>query len=222
MSPSIVSQDVARLARTIGPNPDEVLHEMDRQATRDDFPTVGPEVGGWLAMLTRLVDAERVFEFGSGFGYSAYWMARELPESGEIFLTEVDEDELADAQDYFAEGGLTERARFEHGDAQAAFESTSGEFDLVLIDHQKERYREAFAAVRDRVPSGGLVLADNAVTAGHIAVEDVLAILEGDERPEATDASAGIADYLETVTADPDFDTTLLPMGEGVAVSRRR
>ncbi len=222
MSPSLVSQDVARLARTIGPDRDDVLRQMDRQATRDDFPTVGPEVGGWLALLTRMVDAERIFEFGSGFGYSAYWMARELPENGEIVLTEVDEDELDDARDYFAQGGLSGKARFEHGDALDVVESVGGEFDIVLVDHQKERYREAFEAVRDRIPDGGLVLADNAVTAGHIDVEDVLAIMEGVDRPDATEASAGIAAYLGHVADDSAFDTALLPMGEGVAVSRKR
>ena len=58
-------------ATAIGPESDDVIDEMGAQARRESFPYVGPAVGGWLAMCARFADAERVFEFGSGFGYSA-------------------------------------------------------------------------------------------------------------------------------------------------------
>jgi predicted O-methyltransferase YrrM len=165
------------------------------------------------------VNARRIFEFGSGFGYSAYWFARALPEDGEVVLTEVDEDELSDARGYFERAGLADRARFEHGDAIETVDSYDGPFDVVLIDNEKHRYAEAFEAAREKVASGGLVLADNAVTAGSIDREDVLGLLRGDDRPEASESSAGIADYLRHVRAQDDCETALLPLGEGVAVT---
>lgn len=221
MTPSIVSDDVAALAEAIGPEPDAQLREMDQRAEREDFPHVGPTVGSWLALLARVVDARRAFEFGSGFGYSAYWIARELPADGEVVLTDVDADELEQAREYFEDGGLAEEAQFEHGDALQTIERYEGPFDLVLIDHEKERYCEAFETVRSKVPSGGVVLADNAVTAGHIDPADVRRLLAGDQRPDATDASRGIADYLARVREDDAFTSALLPLGEGLAVSRR-
>jgi len=215
-------------ATAIGPESDDVIDEMGAQARRESFPYVGPAVGGWLAMCARFSDAERVFEFGSGFGYSAYWFARELPENGEIVLTEIDEDELDQARDYLARGGLADRAGFEHGDAIEIVDEYDGPFDVVLIDCQKERYAEAFEAVREKVAPGGIVAADNAVAGGTIDAADLLAYFEGGDDDDAdgpgTDLngmSRGIADYLETVRADPEFETTLLPLGEGVAVSQR-
>jgi len=215
-------------ATAIGPAADEIIDEMGAQARREGFPYVGPAVGGWLAMCARFADAERVFEFGSGFGYSAYWFARVLPVDGEVVLTEIDADELDQAREYLERGGLADRAAFEHGDAIEIVEAYDGPFDVVLIDCQKERYAEAFEAVREKVAPGGIVAADNAVAGGSIDAADLLAYFEDDR--DATDAetavdlnamSRGIADYLEAVRADPEFETSLLPLGEGVAVSQR-
>jgi len=207
-------------ARTLAPTSDEVIEEMDARADREGFPTVGPAVGGWLRLLARSVDAERVFEFGSGYGYSAYWMAPALPEDGEIVLTEIDADELDDARENLERGGFADRARFEHGDAIETVERYDGPFDVVLIDNEKHRYAEAFEAVRDKVPVGGVVAADNAIEAGPLDFDDVRALLAGED-VDANEMSRGIADYLRTVGEDPAFETGLLPLGEGVAVSIR-
>ncbi|MFB6074491.1 MAG: O-methyltransferase [Haloarculaceae archaeon] len=211
---------LADYAEAIGPEPDDVLREMGAQAEREGFPHVGPGVGGWLALLARLTDAERIFEFGSGFGYSAYWFARELPADGEIVLTEIDADELEQAREYLARGDLADRARFEHGDAIETIEDYEGPFDVVLIDNEKHRYAEAFEAVRDKVAPGGVIAADNAVAAGSIVTEDLLAHFSG-EAVEMNETTAGIAEYLEAVRSDPAFETALLTLGEGVAVSVR-
>ena len=217
----IVPTETVRFVRAVAPDPDDVLEEMAEYADETGFPTVGHEVGATLRMVARMVDAERVFEFGSGYGYSAYWFAEALPADGEIVLTEHDEDELEMAREYMARGGYDGLARYESGDALDAVERYDGPFDVVLIDHQKHRYREAFDAVRGKVPPGGVVVADNAMTAGVIEFEKLLAILEGDDPGDANEHTRGIADYLETVRDDPDFETVVLPLGEGIAVSYR-
>lgn len=209
-----------QFARTLAPDPDDVVEEMDARAECEGFPTVGPAVGGWLRLLARSVDAERIFEFGSGYGYSAYWMAPALPDDGEIVVTEIDADELADARENLERGGYADRARFEHGDAIETVERYDGPFDVVLIDNEKHRYAEAFEAVRETVPVGGIVAADNAIEAGPLDFDDVRALLD-DEDVDANEMSRGIAEYLETVGEDPEFETGLLPLGEGVAVSVR-
>jgi predicted O-methyltransferase YrrM len=217
----LVSEDVTRFARAIGPQPDEILKQMDEYGAEIGFPTVGPAVGGWLATLARLVDAERVFEFGSGFGYSAYWFARALPPTGEVVLTEIDEDELDRAREYFDRGDLAEHATFEHGDAIDYAREYEGPFDVVLIDNEKHRYEEAFDAIREKVARGGVVVADNAMTSTAVDFETVLELVEGGTVEGATESTRGVAAYLERVRADPDFETAAIPLGEGIAVSHR-
>ncbi|MCY4730183.1 O-methyltransferase [Natronomonas gomsonensis] len=214
-----VPDDVETFAATVGPRPDGVLREMDERAEATGFPTVGPAVGGWLQQLAGFVGAERVFEFGSGYGYSAYWFARALPDDGEIVLTEIDADELDDARQNLAAGGFEDIARFELGDAIDIVEEYDGPIDVVLIDNEKDRYVEAFEAVRSKVPVGGCVVADN-MTAGPFSFEEIhrLVVDGGDS---VNDMATGVAAYLEHVRSEDAFETTLLPLGEGLAVSRR-
>lgn len=207
-------------ARAIGPSADSVIETMDEKARREGFPTVGPAVGGWLQTVAELIDAERAFEFGSGFGYSAYWIARGLPSDGEVVLTEIDEDELEAARKFLSRGGFADRAVFEHGDAVEIVEAHEGPFDVVLVDNEKDRYVEAFEAVRPKVAPGGVVAADN-VMGGPVEFDTVFALVRG-ESVAASDRERGIADYLGRVRGDDAYSTVLLPLGSGLAVSYRQ
>ncbi|ADJ15405.1 O-methyltransferase [Halalkalicoccus jeotgali] len=214
-----LADDVLRFVRAAGPQPDDVLEEMDAYAEDEGFPHVGPEVGGFLRLTARLAGARSVFEFGSGYGYSAYWFAKALPEDGEVVLTEVDEGELEMAREYLARGGYDDLASYEHGDAMDTIERYDGPFDVVLIDHQKHRYSDALEAVREKLAPGAVVIADNAMSAdGAVVFDDLLAHLEG-RSAETNEGTRGIADYLDTVRSDPAFETMVLPLGEGIAVS---
>ncbi|QCW03740.1 O-methyltransferase [Natrinema pallidum] len=217
----VLADGIARFVRAVGPDPDETLLEMDEYAAAAGFPHVGPEVGAFLRFVARLNDAERVFEFGSGYGYSAYWFADALPDDGEIVLTEVDDDELELAREYMTAGGYDDIARYELGDAMATIDRYDGPFDVVLIDHRKSTYADAFEAVRSDVPVGGVVVADNAITAGVIEFDALLEWAEGGTPTDTTEHTQGIIDYLETVRADPAFETIVVPLGEGIAVSYR-
>jgi predicted O-methyltransferase YrrM len=218
---SVLDETILRFVRAAAPDPDRTLAEMHDRAEESGFPHVGPEVGAALRLLARTVDAERIFEFGSGFGYSAYWFAGALPDDGEIVLTEVDADELDAAERYLDRGGFADRARFELGDALETVAEYDGRFDAVLIDHQKHRYVEAFEAVRSKVSPGGVVIADNAITAAPIDTDALLAHLEGRDPGEMDESTGGIAAYLDRVRSDPDFETVVVPLGEGIAVSYR-
>ncbi|UTF52501.1 O-methyltransferase [Natronosalvus rutilus] len=217
----VLADEIARFVRATGPEPDETLVEMDEYAAAEGFPHVGPEVGGFLRLIARLADAERIFEFGSGYGYSAYWFAEALPDDGEIVLTEVDADELELAKSYLERGGYDGLASYELGDALETIEDYDGPFDVALIDHQKHRYAEAFEAIRPKLSIGGVIVADNAMRAGIIQFEKLLEVVEGGDPDDVNEHTQGIATYLETVRDDPDFETVVLPLGEGIAVSYR-
>jgi predicted O-methyltransferase YrrM len=215
-----VSDDVETFAATIGPEPDGVLRAMDERAEETGFPTVGPAVGGWLQQLAGLVDAERVFEFGSGFGYSATWWARGM-NAGEVVLTEHDREELDMAYDWLSESDYAPTFDYQVGDALELVGEYEGPFDCVLVDHEKERYVDGFHEVADKVAVGGVVVADNVVQ-GPADFETLVEYAEGEGVPDdASAATRGIAAYLDAVRAAPDFETTVLPVGSGLTVSVR-
>jgi predicted O-methyltransferase YrrM len=214
---------LARLVDAVGPSHDDVQSAMIDHAVADGFPTVGADVGGVLRLLARLGDARDVFEFGSGFGYSASWFARGMT-GGRIVLTEYDEDELALARE-FLDGAYDVGFAFEAGDAMAAIDRYDGPFDLVLIDHENARYAPALARVREKLRPGAVVAADN-VAVGPVDPKTLVAMLDeevdGVARDEPWDVDTtteGIASYLDLVRNDPAFETVLLPVGEGLVVS---
>jgi predicted O-methyltransferase YrrM len=214
----ILPEKTRRLIRAAGPEHDEIQAEMVAYAEEHGFPIIGPESGGVLRLLARLTGAKRIFEFGSGYGYSAYWFLRGAPDA-EIVLTEFDAEELDMARDFFERAGLAERATFENGDAVELVDEYDGPFDVVLVDHQKHRYAEAFEKVREKVAVGGAVVADN-VMRGPVDFDEVLAALEEGTTPEDAE-TRGIAEYLATVRGDEAFETIVLPVGSGLAVSTR-
>jgi predicted O-methyltransferase YrrM len=189
-------------------------------ASERRFPWIGPEAGGVLRMLARLTAARTVFEFGSGFGYSASWFLR--GGADHVVLTEVDADELEQGRAFLEDAGLAARCTFEQGDAGAVVERYDGPFDVVLVDHLKERYADAFEAVVPKLADGGVVVADNVVR-GPLDFDAVLAHLEGvDGAIDPDDEhSRGIARYLDTVRAADGFETVALPVGSGLAVSTK-
>lgn len=218
----ILRDDVDRFVRAVATSQDGVLAEMDHYAREEGFPHVGPDVGATIRLLARLVDADRAFEFGSGFGYSAYWTAAALPADGEIVLTEHDREELEMAREFMDRGGFDSLARYEYGDAIETAEASEGPFDFVLVDIQKDRYLEAFDTIRDKVATGGVIVADNAMTSGSVDFDGLLAHVEGEQTEDMNESTAGIAEYLTAVREDLAFETVVWPLGEGLAVSYRQ
>ncbi|WP_415380154.1 O-methyltransferase [Halosimplex sp. TS25] len=217
---SVLDDDVARFVRAMVPETDAVYEELAADNVADDVPVVGPEVGATLRLLARLSGPRRAFEFGSGRGYSAYWIAPAIPEDGELVLTDFDAANLEAARSYFERRGYADRSRFEAGDAREIYRASEGPWDFVLLDNLEEEYPETWDLVREDVSSGGIVCADN-VMAGPAVQEDLaLAAVEGDPDWDAMDdTTRGVVEYLLAVRDDPDFETTLLPVGEGLAIS---
>jgi len=215
---SVLPTAIRDVLAAVGPASTSVQREMEAHAEETGFPIVGPEVGGLLRLLARAVGAERVFEFGSGFGYSATWFAQAVPDDGQVVLTELDADELERARAYIAEAELADVAVFEHGDAFDVFEAYEGPFDVVLLDSEKHRYPDAIEPIREKLAPGGMLVADNALAARYDPEEVAAAV--GDGAPgDVADDVAGVVEYLERMRDDPDFETALLPLGEGISVS---
>lgn len=215
-----IDETAERFVRATGPTHDEIHEAMAAHADEHDFPIIGPDAGGVCRSYAGATQAERIFEFGSGFGYSAYWFLKGMADDGEIVLTELDADELAQAEAFLSEAGLADRATFEHGDALEIAREYEGPFDVVLIDHQKSRYADAFELIRSEIPPGGVVIADNMLYGGHDYHDSLEYVESGGDLPDGENAR-GIVAYLETVRSAEGFHTSVLPVGSGLAVTTR-
>ncbi len=215
----VLPEHTRRFLAATAPEHTPVQAEMASLAEEWVFPIIGPEAGAVLRLLARLTDAERVFEFGSGFGYSATWFLR--GGAGSVVCTEYDEKEAERGVAFAAEYGYAGAVTFEVGDALETIERYDGPFDLVLIDHQKSRYADAYEVVKPKVRPGGVVVADN-VASGPIDFEALVDhVADGDPLPDPDDDAEthGIGEYLDHVRRDGDAETAVLPVGSGIAVS---
>lgn len=214
------SNAVGQLIEWTGPESDEVLEDMELRAEEEGFPTVGAEVGRTFALCTRLLGARAVLELGSGYGYSAYWIARMLPDDGTIVLTERDSELLDDARTYFERGDLSDQAVFKHGDALDLAENCTDSFDLVVLDHDTADYIAGFDTARGLVDPGGAILIDNvAVYKDILTPDELLATLNGEKPPN--ERTRLVAEFFKHLKNDAAFETYVLPVGEGLAISYR-
>jgi predicted O-methyltransferase YrrM len=190
-----------------------VLLEMEREGEERGFPIVGRTVGVALELLARAVGARRVFELGSGYGYSAYWLARAVGPGGEVWCTDGDPGNEGRARAYLEPAGLWDRIRWRVGDAVEGLAATEGDFDVVYCDIDKQGYPDAWRAARDRIRVGGLYLCDNVLWEGRVAVED-----PEDARPAWTRA---IVEHNRAIARDERYLSVVLPIRDGVMAALR-
>jgi predicted O-methyltransferase YrrM len=191
-----------------------VVLEMEAEAKERHFPIVGRMVGVVLEILARSIGARRIFELGSGYGYSAYWFARAIGPNGELHLTDGDPANEKKALEYLGRAGLDGPASFHVGEAISTLQTTDGQFDILYNDIDKLDYPKAWQAARGRVRTGGLFISDNTLWSGRVTA----GFDEEDPRPEWTGA---IQEMNEAIAQDEGFLSTILPIRDGVTVALR-
>ena len=208
----IVAPAVERYMNELAAYDDEpVLREMEMLAAGRGFPIIERLCGQTLEVVARLGGARRVFELGSGFGYSAYWFSRAVGPEGEVHLTDSDPDNERMALDFLARAGLDEPIHYHVGDALQALAHTDGDFDIVYCDIDKEGYPDAWRVGRERVRVGGLFISDNMLWSGRIT----------EPRDTQTATTRAIDETNHAIAADPDWRSTMIPTRDGVVVAVR-
>ena len=207
------------------PARDEVLTEMEAYARENRFPIVGPLVGRVLHQLVLLTNPTRIFEMGSGFGYSAYWMAKALrqPEAS-IICTDGSQENADRAAGYLARGGIADRIDYRVGNALEIIDETEGDFDIIYNDIDKDGYPEAFRKAIPRLRSGGLFITDNMLWLGRVVTYDTDAnVQELDEEEQwVHDTTVGVKELTRLLYSSPDVFTTIIPLRDGVSVAIKR
>lgn len=191
------------------------LLEMEAEAEQLGFPIVGRAVGAFLEVMALTVGARRIFEFGSGYGYSAYWFSRAAGSAGTVICTDGKAENARKARAYLERAGRWNRIDFRVGWAQDVFRDTDGMFDVIYNDVDKDAYPEVWRLARERVRPGGLYLADNTLWYGRVVQTRVT----DDVAPGWTEA---IQEHNRLIAEDPDYDCFLNPIRDGVIVARRR
>jgi predicted O-methyltransferase YrrM len=207
--PKILSKKVEEYMNELLPKREAVLSEMERYATRNGVPIIGPACGRLLSLLAQISGAKRIFEMGSAIGYSAIWFAQGAGDGAEIFCTDGDPENARRARGHFERAEVSDRIRFLVGDALGLLDTVGGEFDLILIDVNKTQYPAALKKSVPRLRSGGLLVTDNVLWSGKVT---------GRAKDENT---RSIQEFNKTMYASNELFPVIVPLRDGVAVCRK-
>jgi predicted O-methyltransferase YrrM len=193
-----------------------ILAEMEEYAKEHQVPIM--EAAGIEAMLQilRIQKAESILEVGTAIGYSALRMAYALP-NAKIVTIERDEERLAKAKLYIDKAGKGAQISIIFGDAletelQA---SQQGPYDAIFIDAAKGQYKRFFEMYSAYLKPGGIVVTDNVLFKGLVATQE-------SPTKRIRNLVKKIDDFNKWLMSNPDYDTVILPVGDGVAISVKR
>ncbi len=195
---------------------DPLLIEMEQRAQREQFPIIGPHVGPWLHFFTRLTGAKRVYELGSGYGYSTWFFCRGVADNlavnggnGEVVHTVWDSQLSADARGNLDRAGFGGLVRYIDGEAVAALQQEAAGWDIIFMDIDKEGYPAALDVIEQKLRPGGMLIVDNLLWSGTVADET-------DQRP----STVGIRELTQRLRQDASWELLLLPLRDGVGFAR--
>jgi predicted O-methyltransferase YrrM len=177
---------------------------------------VAPEQGQFLALLVKLTGARRLLEIGTFTGYSALCMAAALPDDGSLICCDMPGDYNATARRYWQEAGLAGRIDLRLAPAlqtldELEWQGQDGRFDLVFIDADKANYPTYLEHALRLLRVGGLAVFDNTLWSGRVL----------EENPQSADTRA-IQALNRALKDDSRVDLSLLPLGDGLTLCRKR
>ena len=207
---NILDPAILHYLDSLTPPRDSTLQQMERIAAEKRFPIIGPLVGRLLFQLALLTRARRIFELGSGYGYSAIWFARGLQPGGRIICTDGSRENAALAARFFKQAGIEGLVDYRTGDALSLLAKEPGSFDIILNDVDKHEYPEVFRQAVPRLKRGGLLITDNTLWQGRVV---------GDDNALST---VGVRAFNRLAFQSKEVLTTLIPLRDGVALSIKR
>jgi caffeoyl-CoA O-methyltransferase len=207
--PEILDAPLSRYLDSLVPERHPELLEMERYAAEHDFPIVGPACAHVCYQVTRMTGARRVFELGSGYGYSTAFFARGVKENGggEVHHVVWDEDLSRRARKHLAAHEVDEVVRYHVAEAVATLQETPGPFDLIFCDITKKDYPSALPVIVDKLRPGGVLVVDNMLWSRRI--------LDSADHSPDTD---GVRE-MTRLLLQPRWISSLIPIRDGLLIA---
>lgn len=191
----------------------ELCDGIAREAAASCVPIIRRETAALLKTMVALKTPRRILEVGTAVGYSALLMTRVMPEDAHITTIEKFEKRIPIAKENFRKAGMEKKITLLEGDAGEILAGLSGSFDFIFMDAAKGQYIHWLPDILRLLAPGGLLISDNVLQDGTIA-ESRYAV----ERRDRT-IHVRMREYLYTLKHTESLETTILPIGDGVALS---
>jgi predicted O-methyltransferase YrrM len=177
---------------------------------------ISPEQGQFMALLVELMGARRCLEIGTFTGYSALAVARALPADGTLVACDISAEYTDHAKPYWKEAGVADKIDLRIGPAVETLDALladgqASSFDFAFIDADKSNYMNYFQRALDLVRAGGLIAVDNVLWSGAVA-----------DPARNDDDTEAIREFNRALAKDSRITISLLPVGDGLTLARKR
>lgn len=185
---------------------------MEAYAEERDFPIIGPICGHLCYQIAKTSGAKRIFEMGSGFGYSTAWFARAVQENGggEVHHVVWDEELSNKARVHLKALGFDGTVKYTMGEAIQTLAAAKGQFDLIFIDIDKQDYVKALAVIYDKLRVNGILIIDNILWSGRIF-----------DQKDQSPATKAIRETTGMLTSNDRWLTSIIPIRDGLLVATK-
>lgn len=192
-------------------NIDERISARRADALSRGIPVADDETLNFLLLMLDATKPKRILEIGTAVGLSSVAMLLQCP-SARLTTIELEEERYVEAKANFVDFGVTDRVTAHLGDAGEILAMMDGEFDFVFLDGPKAQYEKYLFDLKRMMKTGALLFADDVLLYGWVSGEEPTP----QKRQSIVDK---IRSYLDVVTSDKDFITSVLNVGDGVALS---
>jgi predicted O-methyltransferase YrrM len=209
----ILAPEISRYLDDLVPARPAELQKMERIAESSKFPIIGPASGQLCYLIARLIGARRIFELGSGFGYSTAWFARAVRDNGggEVHHVVWDEGLSTRAREHLEQLRYTDLVRFHVAEAVETLRATDGPFDIIFNDIDKAGYPASIDAILPKLRRGGALIIDNLLWSGRIL------------DPADTSADTeGVRAVTRRIMESDEWIASIVPIRDGVLVAYRK
>ncbi|MBC5690248.1 O-methyltransferase [Mediterraneibacter sp. NSJ-55] len=209
----IVDERIVTFINSFETQNSEILEKIEKEALASHVPIVRKEMQSFLKMLLALKEPENILEVGTAVGFSALLMSECVPADCRITTIENYEKRIPLARENFRRAGKEEHIVLIEGDAAQVLKELNGSYDFIFMDAAKGQYIHYLPEVLRLLDKGGVLVSDNVMQDGEV-IESRFAV----ERRNRT-IHARMREYLYELKHTKELVTSILPLGDGVAVS---
>lgn len=212
----VTDERLASFINSFNTDYDEVITSIRKEAEENRVPVIRREAGEFIKMLIMMNKPKRILEIGSAIGFSAIFMSRFLEDGAHITTIENYQPRIEEAKKNIERAGAQYVITLLEGDALDILPGLSGEYDMVFMDAAKGQYGSFFKDAIRLLREDGILLCDNVLQDG-----DVLESRFAVTRRNRTIHSR-MREYLYELTHDPELETAILNIGDGMSLSIKK
>ena len=190
----------------------EELKKIKQKALEEHIPIIMDDTLEVVDKILKEVKPTKILEIGTAVGYSAMCFSEYLQEGGKIDTIERDEERIAEAKINIKNVGVEDKIKIYEGDAVEILPTLNEKYDVVFIDAAKGKYPFFLKEALRMIKTTGVILADNVLYKGYV--------MSDYNKHKQRTAVRNLREYIKEVTENPDIETEILEVGDGLAVSK--